>query len=92
MFPTREEYDALAAARIEERAAEWQREYNPRAGIEGTFSRAVGGCGLRRTRYKGERKTHLHNLSTAATINVVKSVAWLEEKPRERAEFQDSQN
>ncbi len=84
MFPTREEYDALAAARIEETTAEWQREYNQRAGIEGTFSQAVRGYGLRRSRYKGERKTHLHNLATATAINVVKSVAWLEEKPRER--------
>lgn len=84
MFPTREEYDALAAARIEETTSEWQREYNRRAGIEGTFSQAVRGYGLRRSRYKGERKTHLHNLATATAINVVKSVAWLEGKPRER--------
>lgn len=53
MFPLREEYDALSAARLAVTTAEWQQEYNQRAGIEGTFSQAVRGYGLRRTRYKG---------------------------------------
>ena len=84
MFPKREEYGVLEAARIEETTVEWQQQYNRRAGIEGTFSQAVRGYGLRRTRYHGEQKTHLHNLATASAINVVKSVAWLDEKKREQ--------
>ncbi len=52
MFPKREEYDVLEAARIEETTVEWQQQYNRRAGIEGTFSQAVRGYGLRRTRYR----------------------------------------
>lgn len=84
MFATREEFDALAAARIEEKTAEWQCEYSQRAGIEGTFSQAVRGYGLRQTRYRGEQKTQLHNLATASAINLVKSVAWLEDSKREQ--------
>lgn len=63
---------------------DWQKLYNQRAGIEGTFSQAVRSFGLRRSRYIGEQKTHLHNLATAAAINIGRSVDWLNEKPRER--------
>lgn len=62
----------------------WQKLYNRRAGIEGTFSQAVRSFGLRRSRYLGERKTHLHNLVTAAAINIGRSIDWLNEKPREK--------
>jgi len=64
--------------------ASWQKLYARRAGIEGTFSQAVRSYGLRRSRYIGERKTHLHNLATASAINNSRSVDWVEGKPREQ--------
>ena len=62
----------------------WQKIYRQRVGIEGTFSQAVRSFGLKRGRYIGERKTHLHNPATAAAINIERSINWLAEKPREQ--------
>jgi transposase len=79
----RDQYEALQVARSQEASPEYRAEYNRRAGIEGTISQGVRACGLRRSRYVGETKTHLQHVATAAAINVVRITDWLAERPRE---------
>ena len=57
-------------------------EYARRAGIEGTLSRGVRTCGLRRTRYIGEAKVHLGHLLAAASVNFLRVSEWLLDMPR----------
>lgn len=83
-FAGEENHRVLEQVREIQNQAAWQKLYHQRAGIEGTFSQAVRSFGLRRSRYIGERKTHLHNLATAAAINIARSVNWLNDKPREK--------
>ncbi len=64
------EYEALAARRREQLSTEFKQTYACRAGIEGTISQAVRRFDLRRTRYWGLAKTHLHNVATACAINL----------------------
>jgi transposase len=63
-------------------SAEGKRQYARRAGIEGTLSQGVRAFGLRRARYQGLEKTHLQHVATAAAINIDRTVAWLDERPR----------
>ncbi len=79
-----DQYVALETARLREQSAEFQEEYARRAGVEGTISQGVRACGLRRSRYVGEAKTHLQHLATAAAINVIRLSSWLMDKPREQ--------
>jgi transposase len=78
----RDQYEARQATRSREASAEYRAEYNRRAGIEGTISRGVRTCGLRRSRYIGEAKAHLQHIATAAAINVTRIGDWLADKPR----------
>jgi transposase len=66
----REEHELLMAGRVEQRTPEWKQTYNMRAGIEGTFSQGVRSTGLRRSRYRGQAKTHLQNVAIACAINL----------------------
>ena len=66
----REEHEWLVANRIKQRTPEWKQLYNMRAGIEGTFSQGVRSVGLRRSRYRGQPKTHLQNIAVACAINL----------------------
>jgi hypothetical protein len=59
----RDQYETLHAARSREASEEYRAEYSRRAGIEGTISQAVRICGLRRSRYIGEAKTHLQHMA-----------------------------
>ncbi len=56
--------------------------YHRRAGVEATISQGVRAFGLRRTRYRGQAKTHLQHVATAAAINLERIWAWLEGVPR----------
>ena len=80
---TRDQYEALEAARSREASEEYRLEYNRRAGIEGTISQGVRSFGLRRSRYVGETKVHLQHIATATAINLARIGDWLEERPRE---------
>lgn len=60
---------------------EWKSRYNVRAGIEDTLSQGIRVFGMRRTRYIGLAKTHLQHLLTAAAMNVVRLVNWLNGVP-----------
>lgn len=73
----REQHEALVAARKEQQTAEWKRQYDRRAGVEGTISQRARGYGLRRARYIGQAKTHLQNILTAAAINLIRIIAWM---------------
>lgn len=69
-------HEALQAARHREQTAEFKQQYQQRAGIEGTISQGVRAFGLRRSRYRGQAKTRLQHLATAAAINLVRLDAW----------------
>lgn len=77
----RSQHDALQAARHRETTDDFKTTYRARAGIEGSISQAVRVNGLRQTRYIGLAKTHLQNLASAAALNVLRAIAWLNEVP-----------
>jgi len=55
--------------------------YATRAGIEGTISQGVRTMGLRCSRYIGQERTHLQHVATAAAINIVRLMRWLNGEP-----------
>jgi transposase len=73
-----EQYEALQAARQRQTTKAFSKQYALRSGIEATMSQGVRAFGLRRSRYIGLDKTHLHHLGIAAAINLVRIVAWLD--------------
>jgi Transposase DDE domain len=75
-------HEALQAARQRQTSEAFKETYAKRAGIEGTISQAVRTSDLRRSRYIGFAKTHLHHLLTAAANNLQRASAWLAEVPR----------
>jgi len=80
----REQHEALCTARARVQTVEYRKEYARRAGIEGTLSRGVRRCRLRRTRYVGLAKVHLGHLLTAVAMNFVRVGEWLAGVPRAR--------
>ena len=81
-FHPRAEYEALNAARARMHDPAWKKRYHVRAGVEGTLSQAVRAFGMRRSRYIGLAKTGLQQVCTAAAMNVVRVVRWLDGVPR----------
>lgn len=77
----RDQHLALQQARQRQTTEVFKRQYQTRAGVEGTISQAVHSSDLRHTRYRGLPKTHLQHLATAAALNVSRTIAWLMEKP-----------
>jgi transposase len=78
----REQYEALQSARVRERTEDYRTLYAKRAGCEGTISRGVRTCGLRRTRYVGEEKVHLEHLLIATAMNYLRASEWLADTPK----------
>ncbi|MFC5835977.1 IS1182 family transposase, partial [Nonomuraea insulae] len=74
---TRQEHENIRRARQAQTTAPWQRRYQLRAGVEAVISQALRRCGLRRSRYIGQDKTHLQHVITAAAINLIRADAWL---------------
>jgi transposase len=74
-------YQALQRARARATTEEFKTLYAQRAGVEGTISQGVRVMGLRRSRYIGQEKTHLQHLATAAAINIVRLMRWLDGVP-----------
>ena len=72
---------ALEAARQRATTDEFRQLYHQRAGIEGTHAQAVRRCGLRRSRYIGEPRTHLQHVATATGINLYRITAWMQGIP-----------
>jgi len=79
---TKEEYLALQEARQRERTEDFTQEYARRAGIEGTLSRGIRTCELRRTRYIGLARVHLGHIVTAAALNFLRLGEWIADVPR----------
>jgi transposase len=73
----KEQYEALQAAREREGTVEFKAQYTKRAGIEGTISRAVRTCEVRRSRYMGLTRTHLHHLLSATSLSFLRVGEWL---------------
>lgn len=76
-----EQYVALQARRQRQKTKEFAATYAQRAGVEGTMAQGVYRCGMRRSRYMGQARTYLQHLGTAAAINVLRVIAWLEGIP-----------
>ncbi len=72
------QHKALQDNRAKEKTEQFIQQYAKRAGIERTISQGVRRCGMRRTRYIGLTKTHLQHLLTAAAINIVRVMNWLD--------------
>lgn len=79
---SRENHEALKLAREREKTPQYAQEYSYREGVEGTVSRAVRTCGLRRTRYRGLQKVHLGHIVIAAAMNFVRVGEWFSGTPR----------
>ncbi|WP_407565831.1 transposase [Streptomyces sp. 184] len=69
------------SGRANQEDAAWLQRYGHRAGVEGTISQTSRAFGLRRSHYKGQAKTHLQHLLTAAGINLVRLDAWMTGTP-----------
>ena len=69
-FKRKDDYDILQEMRAYMSSAIGQSLYNLRAGIEGTIAKGVRGYGMRKTRYRGLKKTHLGHIATAAAMNI----------------------
>jgi transposase len=77
IYPPKQ-YQALVQARARQKTQAFKELYGLRAGIEGTISEFVRCFGLRKTRYRGLAKVHLQHLATAAAINIIRVIQWLE--------------
>jgi transposase len=73
---------ALEAARKREKEPGFAAAYARRAGIEGTISRAVRTCSVRRSKYVGLEKTQLHHLLSATALNFLRVGEWLMGMPK----------
>jgi len=76
-FQPKAAFEALKAAREYIASDKGQEAYQLRAGIESTLSQGVRAFGMRRSRYRGEAKTHLQETAAAAAINVRRVTDWL---------------
>lgn len=70
------QHQAIQAAREKQKTPEFKKQYALRAGVEGTISQGTRTFGLRRCRYRGEVKTRLQNIITAAAINLLRVWDW----------------
>jgi len=80
-----EEYEALKQERERQTTEAFKQQFSIRAGVEGTISQAVRGFEIRHCRYVGLAKTHLQHVMTAAAMNVVRVINWLEGVPLAKA-------
>ena len=73
--------DKNVKRRKQQGSKKWLKQYNARAGVEGTISQGVRGFGLRECRYIGLDKVHLQHILTATAINAIRLGAWFEGVP-----------
>jgi transposase len=76
-----EHHEALQQMRMFMASEEARDLYRQRAGIEGTLSQGIMSMGLRHTRYRGLKKTHLQHVATAAAMNVARVVNHINDVP-----------
>ncbi len=77
----KKEHELLQSIRVQQETDEWKKIYDTRAGVEGTISQGVRAFSLRKARYTGLAKVQLQHILSAAAINVVRIVAWLQGMP-----------
>lgn len=82
VFGRQEQIELVQQMKQQQTTPEWREKYKKRSGIEGTMSQGVHSTGLRRSRYRGLRRCHLHNLAAAAAINIQRLTDWAEHVPR----------
>ena len=70
------------SARQRQTTDEFKQQYALRSGIEGTIALATDKLRMRRSRYRGAAKTHLHHLLTAAAINLMRFLDWVGQTTR----------
>lgn len=76
-----DEHQAITRRRKQQTNKRWLKQYNQRAGVEGTISQGVRGFGLRECRYLGLDKVHLQHILTATAMNAIRLFAWFEGVP-----------
>ena len=81
----RAQHEALQAARQFQQTSDFKAQYEDRAGIEGTLSQGLRIADLRRSRYMGLAKTHLHHVLAAAAINLRRIGDWFADTPRAKS-------
>ena len=77
----KDEHLAITKRRKQQETKKWLKQYNQRAGVEGTISQAVRGFGLRSARYIGLDKVHLKHILTATAMNMIRLFAWFQGVP-----------
>lgn len=75
-------FEAVQQRKQEQHTTLFRQQYGKRAGIEGTISQGVFALGMRRSRYRGQAKTHLQFVLTAAAMNLTRVLNWHNEIPR----------
>ncbi|MBH1937179.1 transposase, partial [Streptomyces sp. AV19] len=69
-FPPRELRDLQLRIRTEQQTPGWKARYAVRSGVEGTVNEFAHGHGMRRCRYRGQRKAHVQHVLTAIAVNI----------------------
>ncbi|MFE0777601.1 transposase [Streptomyces sp. NPDC058861] len=82
MLRHHDEHQAIQQNRAARQTREWRDRYQQRNGIEATVSQGVRAFGLRRSRYRGQPKTHPQHLFAAAAINLSRLDNWTSGTPR----------
>ena len=80
-FRPQREHELLQAVRAYQHSEAFKSRYTTRAGIEGTISQAVVALDMRRSRYRGNHKTHLQHVATATAINIKRVINWWNDLP-----------
>ncbi len=75
-------FEAQQEARQRQQTTEYKEACQLRAGVEGTISQAAWSLRARQSRYRGRAKTYLQHLATAAAVNLLRVIAWLNNVPR----------
>ena len=78
----RAHYETQQLARQRQSTEEFKDHHAIRAGVEGTVSQAAVALKGRRSRYRGKEKTHFQHIGIATAINLLRTIAWLNEVPR----------
>lgn len=81
-FRPKAQFEALKFARDYIESDEGKQDYRIRAGVEGTVAQAVGAFGGRRSRYRGQPKTHLQQAMISSAINLVRVDNYLQNIPK----------
>lgn len=76
------QHQALLSARERQQSEQFGRQYQARAGIEGTISQGSRMADLHRSRYRGLAKTGLLHILIACALNFLRVAAWLDERPK----------